>query len=175
VEVLQLRVSSQALCSLQFRAHIRICLVFSLQLDYDGQRKRTKVKTKDLDPTWNEKVKELLELLSFAIAGFVLSLLSSVCCCLKAKICRGLWTGVELLLIFIKYLCMCSSNFRCPILLRVEIWRLMFTTSAIVVPVDAAAFWGGWLSPFLACLRSPKLQDGTHCRSEACSRTSRET
>ncbi|CAK9238618.1 unnamed protein product [Sphagnum troendelagicum] len=24
-------------------------------LDYDGQRKRTKVKTKDLDPTWNEK------------------------------------------------------------------------------------------------------------------------
>lgn len=24
-------------------------------LDYDGQRKRTKVKSKDLDPTWNEK------------------------------------------------------------------------------------------------------------------------
>ena len=26
------------------------------QLDYDGQRKRTKVKSKDLDPKWNEKV-----------------------------------------------------------------------------------------------------------------------
>jgi hypothetical protein len=43
-----------------------------LQLDYDGQRKRTKVKTKDLDPTWNEKVKDLLKLSSFVIAGFVL-------------------------------------------------------------------------------------------------------
>jgi len=72
MEVLQLRVSSKAFCSLQFLSHIRISLVFPLQLDYDGQRKRTKVKTKDLDPTWNEKVKELLKLLSFIIAGFVL-------------------------------------------------------------------------------------------------------
>ncbi|CAK9202097.1 unnamed protein product [Sphagnum jensenii] len=29
-------------------------------LDYDGQRKRTKVKTKDLDPTWNEKFEFLM-------------------------------------------------------------------------------------------------------------------
>ncbi len=29
---------------------------YRAQLDYDGQRKRTKVKIKDLDPTWNEKV-----------------------------------------------------------------------------------------------------------------------
>ncbi len=72
MEVLQLRVLSKGFCSLQFRAHIRISPVFSMQLDYDGQRKRTKVKTKDLDPTWNEKVKELLRLLSFVIAGFVL-------------------------------------------------------------------------------------------------------
>lgn len=28
-----------------------------MQLDYDGQRKRTKVRNKDLDPTWNEKVR----------------------------------------------------------------------------------------------------------------------
>lgn len=27
-----------------------------VQLDYDGQRKRTRVKPKDLDPVWNEKV-----------------------------------------------------------------------------------------------------------------------
>ncbi len=72
MEFLQLRVSSRAFCNLQFRAHICSSLVFSLQLDYDGQRKRTKVRTKDLDPTWNEKVKELLKLLSFVIAGFVL-------------------------------------------------------------------------------------------------------
>jgi hypothetical protein len=32
------------------------CNRYRLQLDYDGQRKRTKVKTKDLDPNWNEKV-----------------------------------------------------------------------------------------------------------------------
>ncbi len=72
MEVLQLRVSSKAFCSLQFLSHSRNSLVFPLQLDYDGQRKRTKVKTKDLDPTWNEKVKELSKLLSFIIAGFVL-------------------------------------------------------------------------------------------------------
>lgn len=72
MELLQLRVSFKAFCNLQFRAHIHSSLVFPLQLDYDGQRKRTKVKTKNLDPTWNEKVKELLKLLSFVIAGFVL-------------------------------------------------------------------------------------------------------
>lgn len=33
--------------------------LFAFQLDYDGQRKRTKVKSKDLDPTWNEKVNSL--------------------------------------------------------------------------------------------------------------------
>lgn len=27
-----------------------------MQLDFDGQRFRTKVKLNDLDPTWNEKV-----------------------------------------------------------------------------------------------------------------------
>ena len=27
-----------------------------MKLDYDGQRKRTRVKPKDLDPVWNEKV-----------------------------------------------------------------------------------------------------------------------
>jgi hypothetical protein len=39
-----------------------------LQLDYDGQRKRTKVKTKDLDPTWNEKVRALF--LKFLLLSF---------------------------------------------------------------------------------------------------------
>jgi hypothetical protein len=31
-----------------------------VQLDYEGQRKRTKVKSRDLDPTWNEKVRHLM-------------------------------------------------------------------------------------------------------------------
>jgi hypothetical protein len=41
-------VSSFLSCLLNFM----VCV----KLDYDGQRKRTRVKPKDLDPVWNEKV-----------------------------------------------------------------------------------------------------------------------
>ena len=37
-------------------ATVDVYLFDLLQLDYAGQQKRTKVISKDLDPTWNEKV-----------------------------------------------------------------------------------------------------------------------
>ena len=39
-----------------FDATVDVYLFDLLQLDYAGQQKRTKVISKDLDPTWNEKV-----------------------------------------------------------------------------------------------------------------------
>lgn len=39
-----------------FDAMFDVYLVVLLQLDYAGQQKRTKVISKDLDPTWNDKV-----------------------------------------------------------------------------------------------------------------------
>jgi hypothetical protein len=118
-----------------------------LQLDYDNNRKRTRVIPKSLDPTWNEKV------------GSSLSSDTSCISLLLPLSCVSEWLAIaikNLVEVYITYriwmdgwidwLCtslllllkLCSLSFPYRIRQCLEIWRSMFRMSEEVVPEGGA-------------------------------------